>query len=632
MKCDFSGWATRNNVRCSDGRVILKDAFKDSDGQKVPLVWNHQHDKVSNVLGHAILENRDEGVYVYGFLNETEDGKKARELLAHGDISALSVYANRIKEEGKRVLHGAIREVSLVLAGANPGAYVDAVIRHGEESDEEAFFKFVMEEEEAPSLAHSEDPAEQTEAEEDDVAHAESDEDADEQESGFDTEAGKKIYDSMTPIQQAFLHAMVEDALNEGKESDGDDPDEDEDRDNNSEGGEDSMKHNAFDQNKENEGVVLSHADRAAILELAKTKSVGSLRDAITLFAEQHPDTLQHGIDDIEALFPDYRDVTPGAPEMVTRDQGWITAVMDKTHKTPFGRIRTRQVDARKKENRGSGFKKGQEKKNTINLTALKRTTDPQTVYVKDAINRDDILDIDSFDVVEYEYGAMRLLLNEELAMAVMVGDGREEDDEQKIHEQHIRSIWNDDETYCIHADVDIENARKEIQGTNTGANFGENYIYSEAIITAALYARENFKGSGTPDFFCTPHLLNVMLLARDLNGHRLYKDKADLVAALNVGEIHTAEQFDGLVRTDDENKKHKLLGIFVNLADYTFGAVKGGEITRFNQFDIDFNKEKYLLESRLSGALTKVASAIALEEPVAKSAGGSQGGSGAAA
>ena len=617
MKYDFSGWATRNNVRCTDGRIIMKDAFKDVDGKKVPLVWNHRHDKVGDVLGHAILENRDEGVYVYGFLNETEDGKKARELLAHGDISALSIYASRIKEEGKRVLHGAIREVSLVLAAANPGAYVDSVIRHGEESDEEAFFWFVMDGKDAPSLAHSDD-SDKLEPENDNVTHTEGDKDTGEKEPEFDEEAGKKIYNSMTPVQQAFLHAMVEDALNEGKENDGEDPDED--GDNNSEGGEDSMKHNAFDQNNETEGVVLSHADRAAILDMAKTKTVGSLRDAIVMFAEQHPNTLQHGIDDIEALFPDYRDVTPGAPEMVTRDQGWITAVMSKTHKTPFSRIRTRQVDARKKENRGSGFKKGQEKKNTINLIALKRTTDPQTVYVKDAINRDDILDIDSFDVVGYEYGAMRLLLNEEVAMAAMVGDGREEDDEQKIHEQHIRSIWNDDETYCIHVDVDIENARREIQGTNTGVNFGENYVYSEAIITASLYARENFKGSGTPDFFCTPHLLNVMLLARDLNGHRLYKDKSDLVAALNVGEIHTAEQFEGLMRTDDDNKKHKLLGIFVNLTDYTFGAVKGGEITRFNQFDIDFNQEKYLLESRLSGALTKVSSAIALEEPVPSS------------
>lgn len=612
MKCDFSGWATRTNVRCSDGRVIMKDAFKDADGQKVPLVWNHQHDSVNNVLGHAILENREDGVYAYGFLNDTDEGKKARQLLAHGDISALSIYASRIKQQGNQVQHGSIREVSLVLAGANPGAYVDAVIRHGEESDEEALFQFVLEDE-APSIAHSEEESGKPDLEKDTLNHAEkeSDESGDSEEGKLDAD---KILESMTPEQQALMYAIVESAL---EEKDNEDDDSAEDDNDESKGGEKTMKHNVFDETNQNEGPVLSHADRSAILEMAKTKTVGSLRDAIQMFAEQNPDVLQHGINDIELLFPDFRDIKPGAPELLTRDQGWVAAVMNKAHKTPFSRIRTRQVDMRNRDIRASGYKKGQEKKPVVSKTVINRTTDPQTVYVKDAINRDDVVDIDSFDVVEYEYGAMRLLLNEEVATAVLVGDGREEDDAQKIHEQHIRSIWNDDDAYCIHADVDIEKARQEIQGTNTGANFGENYIYSEAIITAALYSRENYKGSGTPDFFCTPHLLNVMLLARDLNGHRLYKDKSDLVAALNVGEIYTVEQFDGLVRTDKDGHKHKLLGIFVNLDDYNLGAVKGGEITRFNQFDIDFNKEKYLLETRLSGALTKLFSAIALEEPV---------------
>lgn len=377
------------------------------------------------------------------------------------------------------------------------------------------------------------------------------------------------------------------------------------------------MKKNLFDQESKAEGTVLAHSDQELILEAAKSKSVGNLRDAIQMFAEQNTDTLKHGIDDIDSLFPDYRDVKPGAPELVTRDQGWITAVMNKAHKTPFSRIRTRQVDLRNKDIRGSGYKKGEKKQNAVNMNALTRTTDPQTIYVKDYLDRDDIADIVDFDAVEYQYGAMRLLLNEEVATAIMISDGREADDKQKIHQQHVRSIWHDDELYCLHVDVDVEKARNELQGTDTGANFGDNFVYSEAVITAALHARENFKGSGTPDFFCTPHLLNVMLLARDRNGHRLYESRSDLAAALNVGEIYTAEQFEGQIRTDEEGNKHKLLGLFVNMMDYTIGATKGGEITRFNQFDIDFNREKYLLEARMSGALSRIHSAIALEEAV---------------
>lgn len=372
------------------------------------------------------------------------------------------------------------------------------------------------------------------------------------------------------------------------------------------------MKHNIFDSGTDNTDV-LTHADQSEIIGMAKSNSVGSLRTAIEIFEENSGGEIMHGFDDIDVLFPDYKDVRPGAPELVTRDQSWVGVVMQKTHKSPFARIRTKQVDIRDSGVRASGFRKGKKKADAPNVKLLKRTTDPQTIYRKDALSRDDINDIQDFDVVSYQYGIMRQNLNEELATAIMIGDGREEGDETKIDETHIRSIWNDDELYTIHTDVDVNAVKSELNGEN----FGTNYIYAEAIISSALYARENYKGSGTPDFFCTPHLLNVMLLARDLNGRRIYNSKTDLAAALNVGNIHTAEQFEGRVRTTKTGDKKKLLGIFVNLADYQLGSVKGGEITKFNQFDIDFNQEKYLIETRVSGALTRVYSAIALEEPV---------------
>ena len=382
------------------------------------------------------------------------------------------------------------------------------------------------------------------------------------------------------------------------------------------------MKHNVFNPQdaQQNDKTVLSHSEMLEVLDLAKTRSVGSLKNAFQLYAENN-DELAHGIDNIESLFPDYQDVYPGAPEVLSRDQGWVGTVMQKTHKSPISRIRTRQADARGDDLRGLGYKKGDEKKLTGNLKLLKRTTDPQTIYVKDALHRDDIVDITDFDVVEYQFNNMKQNLNEEIAMAVMIGDGRSDADENKISQDHVRSIFLDDDLYVIHADVDVAAARAELQGTNTAANFGDNYVYAEAIITAALYAREKYKGSGNLDFYCTPHLLNVMLLARDLNGRRIYDSKSDLAAALNVGEIYTAEQFEGKTR-DDEGVEKKLLGIFVNLADYQLGATKGGEVTRFNQFDIDFNQEKYLIETRLSGALTRVYSAIVLEEPPVQGAG----------
>ena len=377
------------------------------------------------------------------------------------------------------------------------------------------------------------------------------------------------------------------------------------------------MKHNVFDTD-ERQGNVLTHSDQGTIIEMAKSPSIGSLQHAMEIYAEDN--ALQHGIDEIETLFPDYQLTNPGAPEMLERDQTWVGVVMNKAHKSPISRIRTRQADARAAELRAKGYKKGAQKTLSANLKLLSRTTDPQTVYRKDELHRDDIIDITDFDVVEYQYGLMRRNLEEDIAMAILIGDGREDVDADKISEDHIRSIWHDDELYTIHTDVDINAAKAELQGSDTSKHFGDNYVYAEAIITAALYAREKYKGSGNLDFFCTPHLLNVMLLARDLNGRRIYDSKSDLAAALNVGAIYTVEQFEGRTRTTTDSKTKKLLGLFVNLADYQFGSTKGGEITKFEDFDMDFNKYKYMLETRLSGALTKVYSAIALEEPVAAS------------
>lgn len=599
-KFDFSGWATRNDLQCSDGRIIRRDAFKHNDGSTVPLVWNHQHDDPNEVLGHALLENRDEGVYAYCTFNETESGRTAKLLVQHGDVSSLSIYANQLKQQGANVIHGAIREVSLVLAGANPGAFIDSIIKHGEESDEEAII-FTGEN---ISLSHADDDKK---SEGDDKMAEETKKTETENENGEETVAD--VFNTLTEKQKTVVYAMIGQALEDAA---GDEEDEDDEE-------EKDVKHNVFDQDSMEQGNVLSHSDEQNIISMAKNSNVGSLQNAIAYYVEDN-DSLAHGIDEIDTLFPDFKDVRPGAPELVERDQGWVSVVMNKVHKSPISRIRTRQADVRGTDLRAFGYDrtKNDGKKNVAgNIKLLNRTTDPQTVYRKDALHRDDIIDITDFDVVEYQYGIMKQNLNEEIAMAIMVGDGREDGDTNKIYEEHIRPIWKDDELYTIHTDVDIAAAKAELQGTDTAANFGDNYVYAEAIITAALYSREKYKGSGTPDFYCTPHMLNVMLLARDLNGRRIYDSKTDLAAALNVGTIHTAEQFEGLVRTTKEGEKKKLLGIFVNLADYQVGATKGGEITKFSQFDIDFNQEKYLIEARLSGALTKVFSAIALEEPV---------------
>lgn len=600
--CDFSGYATRNDLLCGDGVTIRKDAFKGNDGCEVPLVWNHEHNDPNAVLGHAVLENRDDGVYAYGVFNDTEQGQTAKKLVQNGDVRSLSIWANQLKKIGKDVVHGNIRELSLVLAGANPGAYVDFVMAHSAEGEEEMEVSW----DENIMLYHSADTEKKGENE---VAEETKKPETSEGSDDKTIKKVKEVLDTMNDEQKEAMYAVLGMAL----------PDDEDD----DEKGGNVVKHNIFD-NEEREQAnksILSHSDEMKIVSMAKQSGIGSLRAAMNIFAEENADTLAHGVfdDEVEKLFPEYELLKKGEPETLTRDQSWIDAAMAKIHKSPYTRIKTRQADARIAELKAKGYqKKGDYKKEMAKIKLLSRTTDPQTVYIKDTLQRDDVVDITDFDVVAYQWNIMKQTLNEELIMAALVGDGREDGDPDKIHEDHIRSIWNDDELYTIHKTVDFDKAKQEIQGSNTGANFGEEYIKAEAILASSLYAREKYKGSGSLDFYCTPHLLNVMLLARDLNGRRIYDSKADLAAALNVNSIVTVEQFEGLERTDSETNKHKLLGLFVNLGDYQFGAAKGGEVSKFDNFDIDFNQYKYLLETRLSGSLTKVYSAIALEEDVA--------------
>lgn len=609
--CDFSGYATRNDLECGDGRVIRRDAFKHNSGVTVPLVWNHEHTQDA-ILGHALLENRDDGVYAYGFFNDTEQGQHAKKLVQNGDISSLSIWATRLKQMGKDVIHGDIKELSLVPAGANPGAFVDFVMAHGEDAED----YFIASYDQSIMLYHSADPEKKDDKKPEDKTEGK--------------ETVKDVYDSMTEKQKTVVHALVGAAIAEANgENNSEDKTDDMKHSETFIGGE-SMKYNVFDNstavNKEN---YLSHSAQEEIINLAKMSSVGSLRTAMEIYAEEHDDVLVHGFQDYAVLFPEYELTKKGAPELLERDQSWVSGVISKIHKSPISRIRTRQADARIAELRAKGYQnKGDEKKVTAKIKMLGRQIDPQTVYIKDEMHRDDIIDITDFDVVSYNWNIMQHTMYEELALAALIGDGRDDADPDKIHEAHIQPIWTDDDLYTIHKDVDIEAERKELQGTNTNANFSENYIYAEAIIKAALYAREQYKGSGNLDFYCTPHLLNVMLLSRDLNGRRIYDSKNDLAAALNVNSIVTVEQFEGKTRETTDGKTKKLLGLFVNLGDYTFGSTKGGELAKFDQFDIDFNKYKYLLETRVSGALTRVYSAIALEEPV-NAGGAGAGGAG---
>lgn len=642
FKYDFSGYVTKNDLRCSDGRVIRAGAFADQDGVKVPLVWNHDHRNMDNVIGHAYLENREDGVYGYGVFNNTSKGVDAKILVEHGDISAMSIYANKLKQNGSDVLHGVIREVSLVYAGANPGAYIDTIISHEDGADEEAIMYF----DQPLDLSHGEIKDAEKDDKQDDkpaekksesertikeiidgmteekkkvamfiigmaldkskgnnaVAHADSD---DEEPVSKDGKTVKDIWNTFTEEEKNAVYAVIGTSIKENDSSEDEKENDQEEK---------SMKHNAFDTTPMDDPMdgVLTHADQLEVIKMAKQQ--GSLRAAIAAYAESC-DHLQHGIENIETLFPDYKDVKPGAPELLTDELAWVTTVMNGVHKSPISRIRTRQVDARGRKFRGKGYKKGDLKKEGGNAKLISRTTDPCTVYVKDSIHRDDIIDITDFDVVTYIYNMQRAGLNEEIATAVLFGDGRDEGDEDKIPEDKIRPIWTDDELFTIHRAVDIAGMKNKLQGTDTSKRFGDNFIETEAIIEANLDARIEYKGSGSPVMFAAPQLVNTMLMARDLNGRRIYNGVDELKSILNVSAIYTVEQMNGLTRQNSDDETMEVQAIILNLNDYSLGATKGGEITQFNQFDIDFNKEKFLLETRCSGALTKVKSCVVLEK-----------------
>ena len=674
---DFSGWATRANVRCSDGRTIMKDAFKDCDGAEVPLVWNHQHNEPENVLGKALLHNCDEGVYAYCTFNDSESGRTAKLLVQHGDVKALSIYANQLKEHMSHVSHGIIREVSLVLAGANPGAYIESVIKHGEESDEEAIIysgeDIVLthndeDEESEETLQHAsnegntkkeetnmaEDIKKNTNSEETvaDVfntltekqktvvyaligqvledAEGPDEEDEEEIKHSDVTEKNKKpeseetvadVFNTLTEKQKTVVYALIGQALEDADNSDEDDEEEME----YSEGGDAVMKHNVF-ENDQTQVNSLTHADQEEIIKMAKTPGM-TLKSALETYASEHSNSLAHDFtsETVNYLFPDYKDVYPGAPGLLERDHDWVQQVLTKAHKSPVSRVRTRHIDARSNDVRAKGYNKRTDAKSiSAALTVLRRTTDPQTIYYRDNLHRDDIVDITDFDVVAYQRNVMKRNLEEEVARAALIGDGREAISEDKISEDHIRPVWKDDDLFTIKATIDVEAMKTKLQGSSTSANFGDEYIKTEAIIYASLHAREDYKANGTPDFYCTPELLNTMLLARDLNGRRIYDSEQDLAKVLRVNNIFTVEQMDGMQRDheSESTKKYKLLGLFVNMANYQFGCTKGGEITSFEDFDIDFNSYKYLMETRLSGALVEPYSAIALEELVTVAAG----------
>ena len=571
---DFSGWATRNNLKCSDGRTIRKDAFKDNNGQKVPLVWNHQHNEPFNVLGHALLENREEGVYAYCAFNDTEAGQNAKRLVEHGDVSALSIYANQLKQHGGDVIHGSIREVSLVLAGANPGAFIDSIICHGEESEEEA----IIYTGEDISLSHSDNE------EMKDEKHIE---DTNKVENKTDNKTVKDVFDTLTEEQKTVVYALIGQALESaGKADDNDDNDEYDDEEDN------DMKHNVFDQDEMMQGNVLSHSDMEEIFSDAKR--TGSLKESFLAHAVG-----TYGIDAIDTLFPEPKSMnTP--PEFIKRDTNWVAGVINGVHHTPFSRIKSMFANITEDEARAKGYIKGKLKKEEV-FTLLKRTTTPTTIYKKQKLDRDDIIDITDFDVVAWIKSEMRMMLDEEIARAILVGDGRLTSDDDHINEANIRPIWKDDDLYTIKTKITVAAAATDDDK-------------AKAVIKAAVKSRKNYKGSGNPVLYTTEDFLTNCLLLEDTQGYRLYKSEQDVATAMRVSRIVTVPVMENLTRTDSESKERTLVGIIVNLNDYNVGADKGGAVNMFDDFDIDYNQQKYLMETRCSGALIKPYSAIALE------------------
>ena len=557
-KYDFSGWATKYNVKCSDGRTILKHAFKEDDTKVIPLVWNHNHVEADNVLGHAYLEERDEGIYAYCSLNDTEQGRNAKELVQHGDITSLSIFANKLKQNvNKEVMHGVIREVSLVLAGANPGASIDYVVSHADDSESED--ATIYNDENALEMFHAEEKPDDTGTKKE----------------GDSTKKDKKektvqdVLDTMTEEQLNVLYLLVGAANEEAKN-----------------GGKEEMKHNAFDEIKNDKGEVLTHSEFVEIITEARQK--GSVKDAF----------LAHGITDIGNLFPE--DKAVGGPETVSRNMEWVAKIMGTVHHTPFARVKSSLINITGEQARAKGYVKGNQKVEEV-ITALKRSTSPQTVYKLQKIDRDDIVDITDFDVIAYLKSEMRVMLDEELARAFLIGDGRSAEANDKINPINIRPVWGDSETYTV----------KRVLERASGAS---DEAFAKAFIKDVIKSRKLYKGSGNPTLFTTEDMLTNMLLIEDKNERVVYDTVEKLKTALRVSDIVTVEPMEGANRKDASNQ-YNLLGVLVNMRDYNVGADKGGNVNMFDDFDINFNKYEYLIETRCSGALVKPFSAITFEE-----------------
>lgn len=573
MKYDFSGWATKNNIRCSDGRTILKDAFKHNDGQMVPLVWNHDHNDPLNVLGHALLENRDEGVYAYCTFNDTDAGRNAKALVEHGDVTALSIYANQLKQQGPNVLHGAIREVSLVLAGANPGAFIDSIIRHGEESDEEA----IIYTGENLVLEHSQHTIvndKKLDAIKDNFTPPSGD-----KKEGNDEKTVQDVFDTLNEEQKTVVYALIGQALDGVNQNE-----------NNEKEGNDDMKHNVFDQDQKEKENVLTHADMETII--SDGKRYGSLKDSFLAHAQEY------GIESIDFLFPEAKNVN-NQPDFIKRDDSYVQKVLRGVHHTPFSRIKSIHANITADEARAKGYIKGNLKKEEV-FTLLKRSTTPTTIYKKQKMDRDDIIDITDFDVIAYIKAEMRMMLDEEIARAILVGDGRSTASDDKINEQNIRPIAKDDDLYTIKKSVDVAKDATED-------------AVAKAFIKTVIKSRKEYKGSGSPTLFTTEDMLTNCLLLEDNNGRIIYDSVDKLATTLRVKEIVPVEIMEGVTRTAG-SKTLPLMALLVNLNDYYVGADKGGAINMFDDFDIDYNQEKYLIETRISGALVKPYSAIAYE------------------
>ena len=558
LKYDFSGWATKYNVKCSDGRTILKHAFKEDDSKVIPLVWNHNHVEADNVLGHAYLEERDEGIYAYCSLNDTEQGRNAKELVQHGDITSLSIFANKLKQNvNKEVMHGVIREVSLVLAGANPGASIDYVVAHADDSESED--ATIYNDENALEMFHAEEKPDDTGIKKEDNPAKKEKKD----------KTIQDVLDTMTEEQLNVLYLLVGAANEEAKN-----------------GGKEEMKHNAFDEIKNDKGEVLTHSEFVEIITEAKQK--GSVKDAF----------LAHGITDIGNLFAG--DKAVGGPETVSRDMEWVAKIMGAVHHTPFARVKSSLINITGEQARAKGYVKGNQKVEEV-VTALKRSTSPQTVYKLQKIDRDDIIDITDFDVIAYLKSEMRVMLDEELARAFLIGDGRSAEANDKINPINIRPVWGDSETYTV------KRVLERTQGASDEA-------FAKAFIKDVIKSRKLYKGSGNPTLFTTEDMLTNMLLIEDKNERVVYDTIEKLKTALRVSDIVTVEPMEGANRKD-ETYQYNLLGVLVNMRDYNVGADKGGNVNMFDDFDINFNKYEYLIETRCSGALVKPFSAITFEE-----------------